>query len=91
MEFPPATLARNRLAVWMGASQVPAIRSRRRGLGCDTGFHIHDDGASSVVPGLYFCGVHFLRKRKSSLLQGFGEDAIIVPTNLTERRRGIRR
>jgi cation diffusion facilitator CzcD-associated flavoprotein CzcO len=42
------------------------------------GFPIHDEGASTVVPGLYFVGVHFLRKRKSSLLIGVGEDAAIV-------------
>ena len=36
------------------------------------------DGASSVLPGLYFVGVHFLRTRKSSLLMGVGEDAAIV-------------
>jgi putative flavoprotein involved in K+ transport len=30
------------------------------------------------VPGLYFVGVHFLRKRKSSLLYGVGEDAALV-------------
>ena len=34
-----------------------------------------ENGASSTIPGLYFCGVHFLRKRKSSLLMGVGEDA----------------
>jgi putative flavoprotein involved in K+ transport len=44
----------------------------------ELGFPIHEDGASTVVPGLYFCGVHFLRKRKSSLLIGVGEDASIV-------------
>jgi cation diffusion facilitator CzcD-associated flavoprotein CzcO len=44
----------------------------------ELGFPIHDEGASSVVPGLYFVGVHFLRKRKSSLLIGVGEDAAIV-------------
>jgi len=44
----------------------------------DLGFPITDDGASTVVPGLYFSGVHFLRKRKSSLLFGVGEDAGIV-------------
>jgi putative flavoprotein involved in K+ transport len=44
----------------------------------DMGFPIHQDGASTVVPGLYYCGVHFLRKRKSSLLFGVGEDATIV-------------
>ena len=42
------------------------------------GFPVHRDGASTVVPGLYFVGVHFLRKRKSSLLGGVGEDAEIV-------------
>jgi putative flavoprotein involved in K+ transport len=44
----------------------------------DLGFPIHDDGASTVANGLYFVGVHFLRKRKSSLLIGVGEDATIV-------------
>lgn len=42
------------------------------------GFPIHDEGRSTVVPELYFAGVHFLRKRKSSLLFGVGEDAAIV-------------
>lgn len=42
------------------------------------GFPLHDDGASTAVPGLYFLGTHFLRKRKSSLLIGVGEDAAIV-------------
>ena len=44
----------------------------------DLGFPIHDNGASTAVPGLHFVGVHFLRKRKSSLLIGVGEDAAIV-------------
>ena len=42
------------------------------------GFPLHRDGESTVVPGLYFLGTHFLRKRKSSLLIGVGEDAAIV-------------
>ena len=42
------------------------------------GFPLHREGASTVVPGLFFVGVHFLRKRKSSLLCGVGEDAEIV-------------
>ena len=46
------------------------------------GFPIHEDGASTVVPGLYFAGVHFLRKRKSSLLIGVGEDAAIVASRI---------
>ena len=46
---------------------------------------IHDD-ASTVVPGLYFCGVHFLRKRKSSTLFGVGEDASIVARSIARNR-----
>lgn len=42
------------------------------------GFPIQRDGASTVIPGLSFVGVHFLRKRKSSLLLGVGEDAGVV-------------
>jgi putative flavoprotein involved in K+ transport len=48
----------------------------------DLGFPIHRDGASTVVPGLYFAGVHFLRKRKSSLLIGVGEDAALVASSI---------
>jgi putative flavoprotein involved in K+ transport len=47
------------------------------------GFPDTQDGASTVVPGLYFVGVHFLRKRKSSLLIGVGEDAAIVVRQIT--------
>jgi hypothetical protein len=42
------------------------------------GFPRTDNGASTEVPGLSFCGVHFLRTRKSSVLFGVGEDAAIV-------------
>jgi putative flavoprotein involved in K+ transport len=42
------------------------------------GFPLTVDGASTVVPGLYFAGVHFLRTRKSSLLFGVGDDAALV-------------
>jgi putative flavoprotein involved in K+ transport len=44
----------------------------------ELGFPIHDEGASIAAEGLYFLGAHFLRKRKSSLLVGVGEDATIV-------------
>jgi putative flavoprotein involved in K+ transport len=44
----------------------------------EMGFPVHADGASRVAPGLFFVGVHFLRKRKSSLFYGVGEDAAIV-------------
>jgi glycine/D-amino acid oxidase-like deaminating enzyme len=53
----------------------------------DLGFPVQEDGASLTVPGLYFCGVHFLRKRKSSLLMGVGEDAAIVAASIAAHRR----
>jgi putative flavoprotein involved in K+ transport len=52
----------------------------------ELGFPLHRDGASTVVPGLYFVGVHFLRKRKSSLLIGVGEDAQIVVEQIAEQK-----
>ena len=44
----------------------------------ELGFPLQDDGASTITSGLYFVGVHFLRRRKSSLLIGVGDDAAIV-------------
>jgi putative flavoprotein involved in K+ transport len=44
----------------------------------ELGFPVHRDGASTAAPGLYFAGVHYLRKRKSALLIGVGEDAALV-------------
>jgi Pyridine nucleotide-disulphide oxidoreductase len=51
----------------------------------ELGFPIHANGASPIVPGLYFVGVHFLRKRKSSLFMGVGEDAAIVADEIAGR------
>jgi Pyridine nucleotide-disulphide oxidoreductase len=51
------------------------------------GFPIQRDGASTVVPGIYFVGTHFLRKRKSSTLFGMGEDAEIVARAIADRMR----
>ncbi len=42
------------------------------------GFPVQTDGNSTVVDGLHFVGIHFLRKRKSALLCGVGEDAAVV-------------
>jgi len=53
----------------------------------DLGFPKQRDGASTVVDGLYFVGVHFLRKRKSSLLLGVGEDAELIARAIAGRRR----
>jgi putative flavoprotein involved in K+ transport len=52
----------------------------------ELGFPIQQDGASCVVRGLYFVGVHFLRKRKSSLLIGVGEDATLVAQKIAAAR-----
>ncbi len=49
----------------------------------EMGFPVAPDGISAIVPGLYFVGVHFLRKRKSSLLWGVGEDAAIVARSIS--------
>ena len=47
------------------------------------GFPLHLDGTSTIIPGLHFVGVHFLRKRRSALLIGVGDDAAIVATHIT--------
>jgi len=52
----------------------------------DGGFPIQKDGRSSV-PGLYFVGVHWMRKQKSAILYGVGEDAEIVASQIVEGRR----
>ena len=50
----------------------------------ELGFPFQRDGVNSVVPGLFFMGVHFMRIRKSSLLFGVGEDAAVVsPASVT--------
>jgi putative flavoprotein involved in K+ transport len=50
------------------------------------GFPRHRDGQSTVAPGLWFAGVHFLRKRKSALLWGVGEDAALVADGIAASR-----
>jgi putative flavoprotein involved in K+ transport len=51
----------------------------------EVGFPVQVDGASSVVDGLFFVGVHFLRTRKSSILMGVGEDAAIVARTIADQ------
>jgi putative flavoprotein involved in K+ transport len=46
---------------------------------------VHRNGQSTVVPGLFFVGVHFLRTRRSSLLMGVGQDAAIVAQGVADR------
>jgi cation diffusion facilitator CzcD-associated flavoprotein CzcO len=50
----------------------------------DLGFPLQRNGASVVLPGLFFAGVHFLRTRKSALLLGVGEDATIVARQIAD-------
>jgi putative flavoprotein involved in K+ transport len=55
--------------------------------GVDTdeqGWPVHDRGVSPV-PGLFFVGLHWLHKRKSSLFLGVGEDAAHVADRLNAR------
>lgn len=44
------------------------------------------DGDCAAAPGLYFCGVHFLQRRSSSLMFGVGRDATTVATAIAHRR-----
>ena len=53
----------------------------------ELGFPVQRDGASTVVPGLYFMGTHFLRKRKSSTLFGMAEDARVVAQSVARQLR----
>ena len=51
----------------------------------DMGFPLQQDGRTEV-PGLYFVGVQWMRKLKSTILYGVGEDAEIVARQLVEAR-----
>lgn len=51
----------------------------------DMGFPMQVDGRTTV-PGLYFVGVHWMRKNKSAILYGVGEDAEIVARQIMENR-----
>jgi putative flavoprotein involved in K+ transport len=49
------------------------------------GFPQQVDGCTTV-PGLYFMGVHWMRKNKSSILYGVGEDAEVVARHIVKSR-----
>jgi putative flavoprotein involved in K+ transport len=51
----------------------------------EVGFPVQVDGRTQV-PGLYFVGVHWLRKNKSAILYGVGEDAEVVARHIVENR-----
>jgi putative flavoprotein involved in K+ transport len=52
----------------------------------EDGFPVTGDDLATAVPGLHFCGVHFLRNRRSSLLWGVGDDARIVARTIASER-----
>jgi putative flavoprotein involved in K+ transport len=56
----------------------------------ELGFPIHIDGECTTAPGLHFVGVHFLRKRRSSLLIGVGEDAALTAARIATERASVR-
>ena len=72
-----ATGFRSRYTEWI---DVP-------GLVDEQGFPVHVDGESVVAPDLHFVGVHFLRRRRSSLLFGVGDDATATATRIAIRPR----
>ena len=49
------------------------------------GFPLEQDGTSVAAPGLHFCGVPFMRKRKSSLLTASEKDAVVVANAIAHR------
>lgn len=51
----------------------------------DMGFPVQTDGRTEVA-GLYFMGVHFMRKAQSAVLYGVGEDAEVVATHIKDNR-----
>jgi putative flavoprotein involved in K+ transport len=50
------------------------------------GFPLHEAGQSTATPGLWFAGVHFLRRRRSALLCGVGDDAAMVAGGIAASR-----
>jgi putative flavoprotein involved in K+ transport len=51
----------------------------------EMGFPVQRDGCTNVK-GLYFMGVTWMRKSKSAILYGVGEDAEVVARQIVERR-----
>jgi putative flavoprotein involved in K+ transport len=51
----------------------------------EMGFPVQVDGQTSVS-GLYFMGVHWMRKNKSAILYGVGDDAQVVARHIVDNR-----
>lgn len=56
-----------------------------------TGYPIQTDGACDHHPGLYFLGLHWMRKWKSAIMLGCADDALHVVTQIESRRQLRRR
>jgi putative flavoprotein involved in K+ transport len=53
---------------------------------------IHHDGGITGAPGLYVIGLHFLRRRNSSFIDGVGADAMALSAHLADHlRSGLHR
>jgi putative flavoprotein involved in K+ transport len=48
---------------------------------------IRHEGGVTPFPGLYVIGLYFLRRRKSSFIDGVGRDAMELATHLTSHLR----
>jgi cation diffusion facilitator CzcD-associated flavoprotein CzcO len=55
----------------------------------ELGFPLQRDGESTVVPDLYYMGVHFMRKRQSATLVGMAEDAAVVTERIAAKLRVV--
>jgi putative flavoprotein involved in K+ transport len=52
----------------------------------DSNGEVSHDGGVTAVPGLYVLGLQFLRTRKSSFLDGVGDDAVYLADHIASRR-----
>ena len=94
MEMPPPLRAKTRTELDVARDDIGAViwtSGYRPDYGWvkapvfdEMGFPVQTDGLTAV-PGLYFMGVHWMRKGKSSILYGVGEDAEIVARHIAEQ------
>ena len=49
---------------------------------------LHDGGVVDGAPGMYLLGIQFLRKRKSALIDGAGDDAHFLSDHLVDFLKG---
>jgi putative flavoprotein involved in K+ transport len=95
LELPPALRVRTRTKLDLSVEGITSViwtSGYRPDYGWvefpvldDMGFPVQTDGRTKV-PGLYFMGAHWMRKAKSSILYGVGEDAEIVARHIVEER-----